>query len=286
MARAGRIVAMRRAAIFAVLACAALSAPAADKPRVVALGGALTEIVFALGRGEQLAGVDSTSTYPAEATRLPQAGYVRTLSAEGILSLKPALILATSEAGPPTVLEQLRASGVRIITVEEKHTLENVKEKIAAVGTALECPAEAASLLAQIENDVAQLESRRAGMPEKPRALFLMNHGALSAAGKDTAADAVLTLAGAVNCVTEYSRYKPLTAEAAVAASPDVIVTTTRTLQAAGGLDALLKTPGLALTPAGRNRRIVALDDLALLGFGPRTPKTILDLAEQLHRAK
>ncbi len=101
--------------------------------------------------------------------------------------------------------------------------------------------------------------------------------------GSGTSAHTMIQLAGAVNAVSGYENYKPLTAEALVAASPDVILMLTSGLESLGGVDGLLKTPGLALTPAGQNRRIVAMDGLYLLGFGPRTGKAVLELARKFH---
>jgi iron complex transport system substrate-binding protein len=275
---------MIRALGLAGLIAASLPVCAADASRVVTLGGSLTEIVYALGKGDHLAGVDATSTFPAETAKLPQVGYVRTLSAEGILALRPTLILATSEAGPPEALAHLRSAGIAVEVIEEKRTFENVREKISRIGTLLGADEQAVALVAEMDRDLKKLGERKDGSGAAPKAVFLMSRGqgALIAAGRDTAADVMISAAGGVNAITDYAGYKPVTAEAMVAASPEWIITSTRSLEAAGGAEVLFQSPGLALTPAGKERRLIAMDDLYLLGFGPRSVKAALELAEKL----
>lgn len=279
----------RRIALAA--AAGALAAPARSAaPRVVAAGGAITEAVYALGAQALLVGVDSTSLHPAAARALPGVGYLRALSAEGVLSLAPTLLLAHPDAGPPAVLQQLRAARVAVETVDVPHSVAGVGALLRRVG-ALCGRAEAGAALAartEAEAEAARQSAaaRAAGRP--PRVLFVMAHSPaqLRVAGADTAADAMITLAGAHNVLAGaggFSGYKPLTPEAAIAAAPDVILATDQGLHAAGGADGLLRLPGLAATPAGRARRVVALDALLLLGFGPRTPQAIRQLAEALH---
>jgi iron complex transport system substrate-binding protein len=118
-----------------------------------------------------------------------------------------------------------------------------------------------------------------------PRVLFVLSHAMnqVRIAGRDTAADAMIRYAGATNALGEVAGFKPLTPEAAIAAAPDLILGTEQGLAAAGGIDGLLAAPGLAATPAGRARRVVALEAMFLLGFGPRLPQAVVQLAEALH---
>jgi iron complex transport system substrate-binding protein len=105
----------------------------------------------------------------------------------------------------------------------------------------------------------------------------------MNVSGTGTSADAIITLAGGTNAVQEFENYKPLTAEGAVSAAPEFILVTSRGLESSGGIDGLLKQPGLALTPAGKNKRIIVMDDLLLLGFGPRLGQAAKELCEHLH---
>jgi iron complex transport system substrate-binding protein len=253
------------------------------QPRVVSVGGAVTETVFALGAQGQLAGVDTTSLFPVDATRLPQVGYARTLSAEGVLALAPQLLLASGEAGPPQVLEQLKRAGVRVEVLDEHHRFDGIVGRTKRIGTLCGREREGQLLAAKLQQDWAARPKPPAG--SAPRVLFVLAHagGQLRVAGEGTGADAMITLAGARNAFAGVQGYKPLTAEAALQAAPDVILCTDQGLEAQGGAEGLLKAPGLALTPAGRARRVVGMEALLLLGFTPRLPQAVAELTGKLH---
>ena len=274
---------------------AAMSATAtvAAEQRIVCVGGALTETLYALGAQASLVGVDTTSLYPEAARLLPSVGYARALSAEGVLSLRPTLLLASAEAGPPPVLRQLQAARVPLEVLDADHRISGVlqrTQRLAALcgradaGLALGADMQRAWATAQAQ--VQQHSARRAVAGQAPlRVLFVLSHSMaqVRVSGHGTAADAMLGYAGAVNALAGVEGYKPLTPEAAIAAAPDVILVTEQGLQAAGGIDGLLKAPGLAQTLAGRARRVVALDALFLLGFGPRLPQAVAALAQALN---
>ncbi|XHS80543.1 hemin ABC transporter substrate-binding protein [Burkholderiaceae bacterium UC74_6] len=262
-------------------------AHAAPAPRVVVIGGALTEIVYEFGAQGLLVGVDSTSLYPAAATQLPNVGYARTLSAEGLLSLAPSLIVATEDAGPPGVLRQVEAARVPLHVLRADHRFEGLINRTARLGELLDRKAEARALIDRLNQQWTQVRAiRPAAKP--PRVLFILSHGMnqVRIAGQETAADAVINYAGGMNALQApthgFSGYKPLTPEAVIAAAPDVILCTDQGLEAAGGIDGLLKLPGLAQTPAGQKRRVVAMDALEMLGFGPRLPQAVGKLAKAL----
>lgn len=259
---------------------------AKDTSRIVSVGGALTEIVYALGARKTLVAVDTTSRYPASVLKtLPDVGYMRTLSAEGILSLKPTLILADEDAGPPPQIKLLRVAGVPLIRIPKDPTPRGVVRKIRIVGMALGRVDSAERLAARFERDMASLAKTIATVGKKPRVLFVLSvgRGAPLASGRKTAADGIIQLAGGVNAIQGYDNYKPLTPEGAVTATPDVILVTHRTVKLMGGTDRILARTELRTTPAGRNKRIVAMDGLHMLGFGPRTPSAVKALAKALH---
>ena len=261
--------------------------------RIVAIGGAITETVYALGAQADLVGVDTTSLYPSAATSLPSVGYARALSAEGLLSLRPGLVLASGEAGPPVVLRQLQAAGVPLHVLDAGHDAARVPLRTREIGALLGRDAAGQTLAAAIERDWRATQARvtalaaGAGREGGPRVLFVLSHAMnqVRIGGRDTAADAMIRHAGARNAFAEVRGFKPLTPEAAIAAAPDIILGTEQGLTAAGGIDGLLAAPGLSATPAGRARRVVALEALFLLGFGPRLPQAVTALAEKLHRA-
>jgi len=272
--------------LLGALAPARAAQPRAQGPRVVSVGAGVTEIVYALGGQPQLLAVDTSSLYPPQALALPKVGYQRTLSAEGVLSLGPQVLLAGQEAGPPAVLRQIESAGVRVVHVDGDYTFEGVLGRIGTVAAALGRQAEGKALADRLALRWQALQARIAAAPLRGpggrplRVACLMRHGANTmAAGRDTGADAMLRLVGAVNVFGgDFANYKPLSAESLAGAAPDAIVGTFDGTQEPDARARLLATPGLAVTPAGRNQRAVLIDIVLLLGFGPRLPQAVEDL--------
>jgi iron complex transport system substrate-binding protein len=259
----------------------------ARAPRLVTLGGGITEIVYALGAEAQLVGTDTTSLFPAAALKTPKVGYMRQLSAEGLLSLRPDAVISTTEAGPPVVLSQLRSAGVQLELVAADHSWAEVQRKIQAVGRAAAREAQAAALQARLDAEWAAVQQRvAASSARKPRVLFILSHsGSPQVAGERTAADAVIRYAGGVNCLGGFQGYRPMTAEAMAVAAPDILLTSTQGIEALGGEARFWQRPELALTPAFRRRALVAQDALLLIGFGPRMPQGIAELQQRFQAA-
>lgn len=257
--------------------------------RIVCVGGALTEIVFALGAGDRVVGVDSGSTWPPEARERGQLGYQRALSAEGVLALHPSLVLVTPDAGPPEALQQLRDAGVALRVLPAELTPDGALARIAAVAQALGRPAQGEALREALQRDLDQardlLAAARAREPSPPRVLcvYARGPGALFACGAGTALDAMVALAGGLNALGDLRGGHPLGAESALAAAPDAIVLPAGSAEICGGTEALLADAGLQHTPAGRARRVIVLDDLPLTGFGPRMGAALVELVRALH---
>jgi len=253
--------------------------------RVLCLGGSLTETVFALGAEAMLIGRDSTSTYPVAAEALPDVGYVRALSAEGVLAMAPDLILAEEDAGPPEVVDVLKASGVDWQTIDDDHTPASVVAKVIAVGAALGLTDKATALAAKIEAQLAEAATMAAAVPEdkRKRVLFILSAegGKIMAAGAGSSAEGIIHLAGAENAAQGFGGYKALSDEAVLDAAPDLILMMDRAGDHAADNETLFALPALATSPAAEARAIVRMDGLYLLGFGPRTGQAALDL----HRA-
>ncbi|MGH8769585.1 MAG: heme/hemin ABC transporter substrate-binding protein [Burkholderiales bacterium] len=261
----------------------AAAAPGA-KQDVVVIGGALTEIVYALGVAERIAATDTTSTFPQAASATPKVGYQRALNSEGVLAMKPSLVIAAHEAGPPDAIAQIKAAGVEFAQLPGEFTFDAARAKVKRIGALLDREQEAAALDKKLVADWEQAQSSVARYMGKPRVLFILGHaGPMHVAGNHTAADAMIRYAGGVNALSSFSGYKPLAPEAVVAVAPEVILTTTQGVEAQGGVQSLLEQPGIALTAAAKNKRVVVMDALALLGFGPRLPQVVRELARQLH---
>ncbi|MGR3372676.1 heme/hemin ABC transporter substrate-binding protein [Pseudooceanicola nanhaiensis] len=272
-------------AMIAALGMIASALPlrAGEAERVVSIGGAVTEIVYALGEADRLVARDTTSNYPPEAEALPDVGYIRALSPEGVLSVAPDLILSEEGAGPPEAVELLRSAAIPFAEVPGGFTRAAIGAKIRAVGAALGVPDKAEALAAQVAADLdAALDGVEAG---GKRVLFIlsMQGGRVMASGRDTAADGIIRLAGAENAVTAFSGYKPMTDEAVTQAAPDVILMMDREGDHAAADAQLLAHPAISTTPAARDRAIVRMDGMFLLGFSVRTPEAVRALAESLH---
>jgi iron complex transport system substrate-binding protein len=273
------------AAAGGLLGAVAGRACAAEARRLVVLGGDLVEIAYALGAGDRLVGADDTALWPPETGALPKVGYLRRLSPEGVLSLAPDLVAASPSAGPASALDSLRAAGVPIETGPEGEGFDSVAPKIAFMGRILGRGAAAEALAAEVAARMAAVRAALDGAPARPSVLFLISvgRGAPMASGTGTAADAMIALAGGRNAATGFEGYKPLSQEAALGLAPEVVLMPDHAAEAAGGALRALDAAGLALTPAGRAGRIVTMDGLKLLGFGPRTPEAVAELARALH---
>lgn len=277
---------MRLASILVAVTLAA-SAAADPAERIVSIGGSITEIVYALDQQHRLIARDTTSTWPETALHLPDVGYVRGLSPEGVLSVNPDLVLAEADAGPPEALAVLKEAGVPLMLIPDDPTGAGILEKIRAVGAALDVAAQAGALIddvaAQLDRVTLRAEAIAEG--ERKRVLFVLSGegGRILAAGRNTEAATVIGMAGAINVFDGFEGYKPVSDEAIVQAAPDVIVMMTR-----GGMvtvdDAtLFEMPAIAATPAGENRAVIRMGGQYLLGFGPRTAQAVQDFADALY---
>lgn len=278
--------AKRWLAVAALLWLAAVGpARAACPQRLITLGGDITETVFALGAGDCVVADDTTSDYPPAAAHLSKVGYLRTLNAEGVLALRPDKIIASGDAGPLSVIEQLRAAGVEVVLIPERHTAVGAIAKIEAVAKTLDRAPAGKRLAASLRATLVALKRQLATVTQRKRVVFLLTVGSGSpmVAGRDTAANGIITLAGGINAAGQFSGYKPLSTEAMVKLAPDVILVMSQGVVAQGGLNAVYRLPGVSLTPAGRKHRIIAMDGSFLLGFGPRLGAAACALAERLY---
>lgn len=261
-------------------------APVNDSSRIAIAGGSITEIIFLLGYEDRLVGVDLTSNFPEAATELPSVGYVRNLSVEGLLSLQPTLILGEDDMGPPAVLEQLENAGVDTKRIPESHDANGILAKIKCVASLLNVPAsKSAPRLQRIRAVAAQLQETSAYHSSDVNVALLLslNSGSPVAAGDNTSGGGFLRMVGARNVFADIDGWKPVSTEYMAAANPDVIVVPTRGADAVGGAKGVASHPSLRTTKASLNDRIVVIDGMAMLGFGPRTLQTALDFAKEIH---
>ncbi len=265
----------------------AAGAAAAESParRIISLGGTVTEIAVALGAGPQLVARDTTSNYPPSVLDLPDVGYVRALSPEGVLSLDPDLILADGGAGPAEAVEVLKSAGIAYVSIPGSPSPEGIAQKIRAVGAALDEPARAEALAAGVEAGLAEAAARAAAVTAPKRVLFVLSAqgGRVMAGGEGSSAEAIIRLAGGINAASGFPGYKQMTDEAVLTAAPDVILM----MESEGDRTVLdqdvLTHPALSQTPAGQAGAILRMDGMLMLGFGPRTPEAAAQLYALLY---
>lgn len=254
----------------------------ANEMRLVTVGAPVTEIVFALGSGGKVAATDITSTFPAEAKSLPKVGYMRTLSAEGLLSLTPTHVLAQDGSGPAHVFERLKAMGVGVDILPEEASVEGVGRKIRKIAGVIGRSGEGEALIERLSARFSEVTVKDGAGGLGGKATLCLIHagpGGLLAAGTGTVADTLIHLAGGRNVLAEIRDYRPLSVEAAIAAAPEILIVTRRMVEQTGGADAVLALPEIAQTPVAATRRLAVIDDTLLLGMGPRTPDAVQAVA-------
>ena len=256
-----------------------------DSSRVTIAGGSLTEIVYLLKQENKLVAVDITSNFPEEAKQLPSIGYVRALSAEGVLSLSPSLILGEDDTGPPTVMEQLSRVGIQIEIIPEENSTDGIIKKVKCVAEILGVDKNTKdNTLAILNADAKELKLlTEMNKKESPKVMFIlsMESGSPTVGGRDTSADGLIKMTGAINVMDSFEGWKPVSTEAIIQAKPDFILISERGLNSFGSIEKLGQHPSLVFTPAAKNNNIIAMDGMAMLGFGPRTISSAKDIAQK-----
>jgi len=275
----------RLTAISMILALFALvSGTATAESRIVSADGSITEIIYALNQQHRLVGVDTTSSYPPAAQQLPQIGYKRNLAAEGILSLGPQQLLASEDSGPDDIIDQIASAGVMVSRFSAEPTLAALEEKLKGVAKLLGEPEGGEKLWQQVQQDLARAKQVTDKVNQPLKVLFVLDGSARSpiVGGSNTHADTMIRLAGGVNVAAELRGYKPITAEALLAANPDLILAMEHGRKPIDP-KTLVTQPGFAGTNAANNNRVVLMDGLYLIGFGPRTGEAVRTLVEQFY---
>ncbi|WP_166416909.1 heme/hemin ABC transporter substrate-binding protein [Cochlodiniinecator piscidefendens] len=253
-----------------------------DAENIVSIGGAVTEIVYALGQEHRLTARDTTSVFPPEVLELPDVGYMRRLSPEGILSVSPDLILTEPGSGPQETIELLANADIPFVDVPGDYSSEGILQRITTVSAVLGVEERGAELAAEVGAALSAAEQTAQAHDEKPRVLFILSMpgGKLNVSGTGTRADGIIRMAGGINAIDEFDQYRILTDEAVIEAAPDIILMMT----ARGGdhgveNDQVWDVPSIQLTPAGENHAMVRMDGSLMLGFGPRTAEAITILS-------
>ena len=258
-----------------------------DNSRIVSVGTATTETLYALDAGDKVIAVDNASAeYVPQTANLPKVGARNALNAEGILSLKPTLVILGADSAPPPIFDQLRNAGIAVLILTPDYTMETIKSKISTIARAVGLEEKGKTLGDKIDAELAESARLLEKKTSTPKVMFVgrgPNMPNATMSGAKTTIDEMIKLAGGANPFTDFTGFREMTDEAVVAAQPDIILMTEKSFERSGGVDGVLKFPGVALTPAGKNRRVVAVSDMYFQGFGPGVGKAVRELAVKFH---
>jgi len=260
-----------------------------DASRIVPLGGDIAQTVYALGLADNVVGVDTSGAVLPESNGKPTFGNSRALTPEGILAQRPTVAIGSASVGPRTAIDQLKSAGVPVVLIPDSSRPEDAVTRIQTIATALGVPEKGKALADKTGAEIEAAKAKGAQATTKPRVAFLYIRGAANLyqiGGKGIGPDSMITAAGAIDTGTELGieMSAALTPEAIVSARPDVILVFQKGLESVGGVDGILKLPGVAQTPAGQNRKVVAMDDLELGGGGVTAGQALDRLVGLLHQ--
>jgi iron complex transport system substrate-binding protein len=255
--------------------------------RIVTLSGEFTEIVFALGLGPNVVGVDLSSVYPDEVLSIPKVGVEFRLLAEPILAQEPTVVIGDEDVIPYDVIEQVRAAGVPVVILPALTDIDAPAAKIRLVGDVLGIPAQGEALAVEVQKEIDEAIALAATAVSEPRVAFvyIASDDTVLMFGEDTVGGGLMAAAGAYNVAADVGieGWVPLTPEALVASDPDVIMTASRGVETVGGLDAFLALPGVAETRAAAEGKVLIYEDLYILGLASRTGQALREVVLDLH---
>lgn len=255
--------------------------------RIVTLSGDFSEIIWDLGMGDNLVGVDLSSDFPDDMRFKPKVGVEFRLFAEPILDLDPTVVIGDTDARPPEVIEQVRAAGVPVVIVPRLVGVDAPAEKIRLVASILGLVGGGEELAASVQAEIDAALDRVGSAESRPRVavVYIATEDQVLLLGGNTVFEGLLDAVGAddVGPSAGIDGFVPLTAEAVAAAAPDIIITARRGYDDRGGLEGFLELPGIGQTPAAAAGRVLVYDDSLLLSLGPRSGSLLEALVVDLH---
>lgn len=250
-----------------------------DRQRIISLNGGITEIIAALGHQSEIVGTDVTSVYPENIKETAKVlGHMRSISVEPLMALDPTMVMASAKDMNPDLLKKLKDAGIETKIYDQQFSVDGTKKLIAQIAQKLGATNEK-QLLDKIDADLAKIKP----LAHRPKILFIYARGNnLMVSGKDTPMASLIGIAGGENAISDFEGFKPLTPEALLKYNPDALLFFSDGLQASGGIEGVLKMPGVAQTNAGKNKRIIAMDGGLMSGFGPRLGEAAALLNEKI----
>ncbi len=258
--------------------------------RIVCLSKQLTEYVFALGKGHNIVAVDLSSTYPDSAKLLKTVGYHRALSPESIISMNPDLVIHSNDIGPENVLPQITKAGLNIKAFGGANTIDSAKLLLKELGKFFGVEKSADSLVTKMEAGITKAADSLKALNIKDSLRIMIIHFGLRnnnyfvMSGRNGVGDKMIRLAGCSPVTYNGKGAREMSAEAVALANPDIIIATDFGYDRMGSMDKFISSvPGVSLTNAGKNKRIVRFEEHDLIYFGPRTGDNIIKLINLLH---
>jgi iron complex transport system substrate-binding protein len=263
--------------------------------RAVVISQAYTEIIWALGAQDHVVGVDYSSTWPPEVKNVTTVGYHRALSAEGILSLKPTVIVTDGNIGPPQVVEQLKQLHVPFKTFAAKNdSLEGAKALMREMGAYFHKEARAEELCRKLDADMARALEEAKQHADRPR-VAVIHYGrasniyllvGASGGGDAGAAGQMVRWAGGEMAILQAGMQRMSSPEIVARANPDVVLMTEFGYdRLSGSKDKILELPGVSTSDAAKNGRIYRVEEHDLMYFGPSTGEGVQKLVKLIHQA-
>lgn len=259
--------------------------------RIVCISKQLTEMVFALGKGHDIVARDLTSTYPDSAKLLPTVGYHRMLSAEGIISMEPDVVIHSNDIGPETVLPQLKKVGIKTKAFGGASSFDSAKLLLKELGKFFGVPDKADSIVKKMDADMEAVYAAEKTLTDTPTVMIIHygqannNFFVMSGRKNGGPGDRMIKLAIAKPAVYDAKGARQISAEAVAEANPDVIIATNFGFDKMGGAENFKTLPGVGLTNAAKNNRIYRFEEHDLVYFGPRTAENTLKLMKLIHPA-
>jgi iron complex transport system substrate-binding protein len=275
---------MRITLLTLVLAAVVTAGFCQSDVRIITAGSAMTETVCALGDCNKIVATDRTSLYPSEVTALPSIGYRTGINAEGIIALKPTIFIVEKTYVEETVVNQIRSTGIKVIEIPRAYDLAGTKELIRGIAKSLNKTSLGEDIIKKIEGQLAEASLIIKKTKARPKVLCIYNRGTSSfdVAGNQTFSN-ILPFVNAEPAVRGVEGYKPLNTEALIASNPDYLLMFESGVKSLGGVEGVLKVPGVAQTTAGKKQQVIVMDGIKLLNFGPRLGEAVKELAEHLY---
>lgn len=276
---------MRRALILCLIFCLGYSN--SDR-RIITIGGSVTEIVFELGIGNQVVAVDQSSISPEKVTKLPQVGYIRMISSEGILSLNPDIILTTTDIGPQKVVDQLKKSGVDLYIYDSAYNLDGIIALVENISNDLDLKSKGVEIIQNIEKNNQKVEKIKNNLTQNSKMVFFMNPsiGSFTAAGENTKANYLIQYLGGENIFSnQFKKYSKVTKENIINLNPDIILAgSTRNNNEEEILSLFYEKDEFNSINAVENKNVIFINMGKYLTYGSKFSQNVYELLNQIQK--